>query len=409
MVSTFAKHLTTLQKGMCALVFFTFGAALLAYPAQVRDSVTASVLYCLTSLTPSLFPFMVLASYGVRSTAGETLGRLLGPVTRHLFRLPRACGATLVLSFFGGYPAGARGVSLLLEEGKITPRQGGRMMAFCVAPGAAFVVTFLGCGVLGSLRLGWMLFAAVTVSGLLLGMLTGLGNPLPEEPSPAQQTAATSPLIRSVADASSAVVKMCGCILLFAGVTAILHGSGLFQDIVWLLSATGTLTPAQGAACLSFLLEVTGGSGDAAALGVDPVFYAFGLAFGGLCVHLQVFSFFREFPLPKGRFFLFRFLHGFLAAGLFLLLERLFPGPAQSVWAAAGPYTGAWTASTAAGGLSLMLMCLAFLLFLSRASPCAPGAKCDILSATSHRKAGERHGVVPKKEKTAAVRRQHRA
>ena len=151
-----------------ALVFLGFGAALLAYPAQVQRGLAQSVLYCLASLVPSLFP------------AGEVLGKLLGPVTRRLFRLPRACGATVLLSFLGGYPAGARGVSLLLEQEKITREQAGRMLCFCVAPGAAFVVTFVGWGLLGSLRLGWVLFGAVTLSGLLLGLLTGLGKPVPQ-------------------------------------------------------------------------------------------------------------------------------------------------------------------------------------------------------------------------------------
>ena len=303
-----------------ALVFLGFGAALLAYPAQVQRGLAQSVLYCLASLVPSLFPFMVLASFGVRSGAGEVLGKLLGPVTRRLFRLPRACGATVLLSFLGGYPAGARGVSLLLEQGKITREQAGRMLCFCVAPGAAFVVTFVGWGLLGSLRLG-----------------------------------------------SSATLKMCGCILLFAGILAVLQGSGLFQRMAHALAATGWLLPSQATVCLAFLLEVTGGMGAAAQLGVGPLFYAFGLAFGGLCVHMQVFAFFPEFPLAKGKFFLARLLHGLGAAGMYLLLERLFPGPSQPVWAAAGSALEyGLTASTAAGGLSLLLMCLAFLVALQQ-------------------------------------------
>lgn len=354
---------------LSALAFVTFGAALLLYPAQILDNVTASVLYCLTSLVPSLFPFMVLASFGVRSGAGEVLGRLLSPVTRYVFRLPRICGATLLLSFFGGYPAGARGVSLLLEEGKITWEQAGRMMTFCVAPGAAFVVTFLGCGVLGSLQIGWLLFLSVTLAGLLLGCVTGLGKPLPDETSSPFQEESGPALIRSISDASSATVKMCGCILLFAGLTATLRGSGAFQALAALLASTGLLDFNQAAVCLSFVLEVTGGTGDAVRLGAGPVFYAFGLAFGGLCVHLQVFSFFPEFPLPKGKFFLFRFLHGFLSAGIFSLLGRFLPVPNEPAWAAASqPISYGVSASTAAGGLSLLLMCMAFLLYITRGS-----------------------------------------
>ena len=380
------KHRDRLWETLGALGAVAFGAGLLLYPAHVQESVAASSLYCLTALVPSLFPFMVLSSFGVRSDAGEILAKLLGPVTRTLFRLPAICGATLVLSFFGGYPAGARGVSLLLEEGKISEKQAGQMMSFCVAPGAAFVVTFLGCGVLGSLRLGWLLFASVTLSGLILGVLAGLGKPLPEkQPSSPASQGSNSPLVQSVWDACSAVAKMCGCILLFAGFTAILRGSGIFQTAVQSLSATGLLGPRVTAACLSFLLEVTGGTGDAAALGVAPVFYAFGVAFGGLCVHLQVFSFFRKFPLSKKWFFLTRFLHGLGAAGIFLVLRRIFPGEAQWVWASSNaPLEPGITASTAAGGLSLLLMCLAFLVFVGRSltnakkepsSPLAPSQK----------------------------------
>ena len=55
------------------------------------------------------------------------------------------------------------------------------------------------------------------------------------------------------------------------------------------------------------------------------------------------------------------------AAVMFLLLERLFPGPSQPVWAAAGSALEyGLTASTAAGGLSLLLMCLAFLVALQQ-------------------------------------------
>lgn len=65
---------------------------------------------------------------------------------------------------------------------------------------------------------------------------------------------------------------------------------------------------------------------------------------------MQVFAFFPEFPLAKGKFFLARLLHGLGATGMYLLLERLFPGPSQPVWAAAGSALEyGLTASTAAG------------------------------------------------------------
>ncbi len=345
--------------------FLSLGAALLLFPGNVRDSVTRSILYCLTVLTPSLFPFMVVTSYGINSAAAEILGRWLGFLPRFLFRLPPVCAAPVFMSFVGGYPAGARGASLLLEQGKITKEQAGRMMLFCVNPGAAFVVTFLGGGVLGDFQTGWRLFFAVTLSGLLLGLLSTIGADIPGKSPQADTPPPTGALIRSVTDASRSVLAMCACIVSFSGFTAILHGSGIYQSICRILAAPGIFTPMEAASLLSFFLEVTGGAGVASQFRVGPAFYAFGLGFGGLCVHLQVFSFFRDFPAKRWKFLLFRFLHGVLAAGCYSLLAKFLPESPAGILSAAGTVQKvSGLSGTLAGGLSLFLMCSAFLLIV---------------------------------------------
>lgn len=356
-----------LSRPLLSFSLLCAACALIAFPKLVKDSVADSLLYCLTGLVPSLFPFMVLTAFSVNSGAGELLGRPLGPLVRYVFRLPEVCATPICLSFLGGYPAGAKAASLLLEQGKISREQAGRMMLFCVNPGVAFVVTFLGGGLLKSFFLGWLLFWSVTLAGLLLGILSGLGKPVPEKGTAGAGPASGGALIRSVSDASRSVVTMCACILLFSGLIALLHGTGLFQAACRTLSLGNLWTPMEAAALLSFLLEVTGGAGAAHTLEVGPVFYAFGLAFGGLCVHLQVFSFFERFPIGKGKFILFRFLHGAFAAGSYKLLTVLLPGKVLEAWTASGGVREVDAFSgTLAGGLSLLLMCMAFLLILSQ-------------------------------------------
>ncbi len=355
---------------LCAFGVLGLAAALLAFPEEIKTGVGQSILYCLTVLAPSLFPFMALVSFTVNSGAGETLGNCFGWLTRRLFRLPEVCTAPILMSFFGGYPAGARGTSLLLEQGKITKQQAGRMMLFCVNPGTAFVVTFLGGGVLGSFRTGWILFFSVTFAGLLLGVLSGLKFPVPQKSSCARTQPAQGTLIRSVNDASRSVLTMCACIVLFSGFSVILHSAHIFQFLCRTASGLGVFTPGEAASFLSFLLEVTGGAGTAASFHAGPALYAFGLAFGGLCVHLQVFSCFKAFPTPYGKFFLFRFLHGFLAAICCIPLAKAFPGDFVEALATAGEVRRISALSgTLAGGLSLLLMCMAFLLITTKEEP----------------------------------------
>lgn len=349
-----------------ALSFLLALAALLAYPETVRQSVAQSIGYCLTVLTPSLFPYMALASFAVRSPASAFLGRFLQKPVRWLFRLPGCCGVPVFMSFLGGYPAGARGASLLLEKGLITREQAGRMLLFCVNPGLAFVVSFVGFGLLGSPRAGLLLFASVTLSGLLLGVITAFRAPLGPESPPVERPAPLAmALTSSVRDASQSTLAMCACVVLFSGFTSILLGSGLYGILTAKLARTGLFSPFESAAVLAFLLEVTGGAGEAARFQCAGVFYAFGLAFGGLCVHLQVFSFFPEIPCKLWKFFLCRLVHGLMSAGCFLLLNRLAPRAAVETLAPVGAGGGVFS-GTLLGGASLLLMCGAFLLLVEK-------------------------------------------
>ena len=52
---------------LSAVAFIALMLCLLLYPGAVQSSVASSVTYCLTVLVPSLFPFMALTSYAVRS------------------------------------------------------------------------------------------------------------------------------------------------------------------------------------------------------------------------------------------------------------------------------------------------------------------------------------------------------
>ncbi len=377
-----------------ALLALGAGAALLIWPAPVTESVRASILYCLTGLAPSLFPFLALTSFVVRSGAGAVFGRGLGFLARYVFRLPACCAAPILLSWVGGYPAGARAASLLLGQGEVTEGQAARMMLFCVNPGAAFVVTYLGGAVLHSVGAGWLLFAAVTLGSLFCGILAAWGSPVPPKNSPVSpgkdpvlpgkdlKKPGDSPggaLVAAVSDASAAVLRMCACIVLFAGGSAVLRASGVTALVTGALAGTGLCSPGEAQALLAFLLEVTGGVGTAAGYQSGAGLFAFGLAFGGLCVHLQVTALFVRFPGPWGRFLLFRVVHGAAAAGLAALLGRVWPLPqgSRAVFAQAGNTGLAFggLSTTAAGGLSLVLLCAAFLLLAGKAGEkedCAP-------------------------------------
>lgn len=111
------------------------------------------------------------------------------------------------------------------------------------------------------------------------------------------------------------------------------------------------------------LFEIAAGTGSAVSFQVPPVLLAFGLAFAGICVHFQVFSFFEVFPASKIKFFLFRLVHGTLAAVVYFYFQKAFPQTAEVFYSSGQKiFIGGFTMPMAAG-FSLTLMCGAFLVY----------------------------------------------
>lgn len=324
---------------------------------------------CINTLIPSLFPFMVLCTYVVESGLSNRLGRYAGGVTRFLFRLPGCTAPVILLSFLGGYPAGAKGISQLLARKEITTDEAGQMLCFCVNAGPPFVLTAVGSCLLGDFTAGVVLLLSTTLSGLLLGIIfrffsSSSSVSKPHCPPPAS---ASSPFVSSVTGASRSLLTLCAFVILFSVILSLMRESGLFSILTRRLLLLG-MSPGNAASLPSLLAEVTAGCRDGAMFGASMPMIAFGLGWGGLCVHLQIFSFFPQFPLARWKFWFSRLLHGILSAVFTWNLLPFFPQvrSASALWSS--QVTGGLAASVPAV-LTLFLLFLVMALDGTRFSP----------------------------------------
>ena len=70
-------HKSGIQTFGLLLVIAGAGAALLAWPGAVATGVSRGLSICSSVIIPSLFPFLVLAGFLVRSGVSQSLGRRL--------------------------------------------------------------------------------------------------------------------------------------------------------------------------------------------------------------------------------------------------------------------------------------------------------------------------------------------
>ncbi len=92
-------------------------------------------------MVPTLFPFMMISSIMIYSGADIELGKLISCALKRVYRYSEYGLYAIFIGFFCGFPMGAKVVSELYENGKISKSEAQSLLGFCNNIGPAY---FLG-------------------------------------------------------------------------------------------------------------------------------------------------------------------------------------------------------------------------------------------------------------------------
>lgn len=298
--------------------------ALLWRPQAVTSGVSRGLAICSEVLIPSLFPFLVLSGFLIRSGAAAAVGRRAGWVTRRLFGLPGCCAAGIFIGLIGGYPSGAMAVGELVRSGQIDRDEARRMLRFCVNGGPGFVIGAIGIGLTGSVLFGGVVYGCHVIAALILGIF-GVPSKARKQRDHSRSTGRTSSpieaFVESVTGAINSLMAICGFVLLFSAVLAWVDASNIVNAVCHTPQAAKRL-----AAWIACLLEVSCGCTAASSLGsLGGMLTGFAVGFGGLSVHCQVAATLRGTGVMEPSFFLSRFAQGLLTAMLTVIALRFIP------------------------------------------------------------------------------------
>ena len=271
-------------------------AALFLFPDTFTDGISAGLEICVKILIPSLFPFLIAASLTGKGSMPDGAKKLFEPATRFLFGLPADCLPAIILGQLGGYLSGAKAVQSLYSSGAINNTQAERLLLFCINAGMGFTVNAVGNGMLNSREAGKVLLLALCISALIPGIFSRLFIK-DRANSSEKKEILSQPLSTAITDSISAAAQSmlvaCAFVAVFSAVGAI--SDKYIQNNIL-------------RAAFSCLLEVTKGCADVSGNVPLPVIAAV-CAFGGICVHMQVFAVAREIQINVPRFYFFRLLH----------------------------------------------------------------------------------------------------
>lgn len=269
------------------LLLLLLTAGCLLYASVVQTALAEAVFLCLNVIFPSLYAIMILSQLLLQTNAHSILLLPVRRLARTILRLPDTYLAIFLISQFAGYPVGAKLLDNPLQEGTLSRTQASVLTGICFGSGPAFLFGTLSA--MAGHSACQLLFGSLLLSNLLLLLLVSRWLHLEQHTQtlPLRKLSSLT-LVETVSQSGASLLKMCAMILFFRCLLAILDASG----IVALLSIPlDTLFPentAQG--LLGAFLEITSLTQLSPNTPLMLALFAALLSFGGICVHLQIFT-----------------------------------------------------------------------------------------------------------------------
>ncbi|MBP1543159.1 MAG: hypothetical protein J6A16_03600 [Oscillospiraceae bacterium] len=340
-------------------------AIILTEPSTVADAVGSAVYSCLDIIIPSLFAFTVLCVYLQSSGLYVTVLRPVTIPLSHLLKIDEELCAIIILSNIGGYPVGAKLLTSLVQEKRLSKDDAGRLLCCCYGSGPSFIICIVGARVFSSTAIGAVIFGACFISSMLIAVFICRRSKISLLRSDNSFDLSADVFIGSVTACAKVMFTVCAMITGFSVITAMLDISGVSQlisslsGIVLMDKNSDVIFPA--------LLEISRIK-ELLPLGVYtlPLSSAL-LSFGGVCVIMQI-SAITSGLIPMKHFLLSRIPAAALSAlisftGIFI--------PFGAVSASAAPAVQMQTFSVNAGmSLCVLIMC-GMLLYTSRGRRCS--------------------------------------
>ena len=323
--------------------------AVLVFSKECTNGALTGLNFCFKVLIPSLFPFMAISSFIVKSGLSNQFGKPFQFVMRKVFGLSRCFAPVILLSMLGGYPVGAKGISSLYKSGAVNEKEAKKAAMFAVCAGPGFLINFVGVSLYKNEKTGFILLFSQILSVLILGIFINLfdkdrnTNNYKSELKISKMPL-SSAVVEAAADSSKGILNICAFVILFSAFTGILNAmlsEGLFEN------------------CVLVLLEVCSAV-DALSKNCPVEFIAFAVGFGGLCVHFQIFSALGEVKVQKLKFFCIRIIQGILTA-LFTHVGLYFFADAKDVFSTATVTDADTFGGTIISGIALITVAICFL------------------------------------------------
>ena len=298
------------------MMIFSFICTLL-YRDLVYDTISYSLHIWVHTLLPSMFPFFVLSDILIAYDITSYIPMCIKRIFSSLFGVTYQVITIFFLSCFSGFPSNARMISTMYCNGDITLDEANHALIFTHFSNPLFILSVVGVLFLHQERYGYIILLSHYLGNVILGIVTRKSNKNLCKVQGVNNNnthlffgRVLVKAIQSSIDTLLLILGILTCFLLFS------------SFIIYLLPLNSYLS-----AIIKGILEITMGIKEIADLGIPDVYKVvlacMFISFGGISVHLQVYSQIVDTKISYHTFLVARIFHAIISGSICFLLYIL--------------------------------------------------------------------------------------
>ena len=208
--------------GVCCMILLLF------YTDSAVAAMRQGLLLCRDTVIPALFPFMVASEILVGCGGAAAIGNVFSRPVKRILGMPGAAACPVVLGALCGFPTGARAAAALYDTGVLSARQCTRLLTFINNPSSAYMISAVGASLLGSRRLGLLLWSVSLLCSFGTALVTRVLLPddskgMTSAPQPVRMGAEV--FTSAVSTAAQSMLAVCAYVLFFSAVLGALQSA----------------------------------------------------------------------------------------------------------------------------------------------------------------------------------------
>lgn len=307
------------------LLLLFAGSQILTESNMILKSVVFSFNIWQNNIFPSLFPFFVLSELLQYYGFIELVSELCKGLMQKFFKLKGECAFILILSLISGFPSNAKYTKELYEKGLINEQEGTKILTFTHFSNPLFILGTVSLLFLNNKEVGFLILLCHYLGNFIIGLLFRnyyISKPTYEKVSLKnailkmhdkrlhQKENFGQMITRALMNTINTLLMILGIVTLFLVVTTIIDHImplGTYHQSI----LNGFVEMTQGLKYVS-ILEIP--------LKLKAVLSVMIISFGGLSVHMQIFSLLSDTKIKYLPFLTARILHAFISSFLLYLL-----------------------------------------------------------------------------------------